>query len=113
MGASVEEIATDAIDGHVLTHSGLDSATNLVDVTESTKDGGDGCSGAYKKFKGNLAKMATLKTKAEKKSVKDKKAKKKAEILLKRCTKDHKEIMKKASWKKSVIKKKIKDGAKK
>merc|ERR1711988_1366390 len=85
----------------------------LADVGATQGTGKDGCSGAYKKFKANVAKMTVLKTKAEKKKAKALKAQKKAENLLKRCNKDHNEILAKATFKKAVMKKKVKAGAKK
>jgi len=85
----------------------------LADVGAKQATGKDGCSGAYKKFKANVAKMTVLKTKAEKKKAKALKAQKKAEGLLKRCNKDHNEILAKATFKKAVMKKKVKAGAKK
>merc|ERR1711975_199853 len=85
----------------------------LADVGAGQGIGKDGCSGAYKKFKANVQKMTVLKTKAEKKKAKALKAQKKAEGLLKRCNKDHKEILAKATWKKAKVQKKVKQGAKK
>merc|ERR1712070_626678 len=87
--------------------SPVGDGVELAQLAVGTK--GDGCSGAYKKFKANIAKMTTLKTKAEKKATAAKK--KKADSLYKRCKKDHKEIISKATWKKAVIKKKIKIGS--
>merc|ERR1712138_177831 len=81
----------------------------MVQLGETAK--GDGCSGAYKKFKANINKMQALKNKATKQAAAAKKGKKKADTLYKRCKKDHKEILSKASWKKAVIKKKIKIGS--
>merc|ERR1711924_203316 len=89
--------------------SPVGDGVELAQLAVGTK--GDGCSGAYKKFKANIAKMTTLKTKAEKKATAAKKGKKKADSLYKRCKKDHKEIISKATWKKAVIKKKIKIGS--
>merc|ERR1712070_1001437 len=80
--------------------SPVGDGVELAQLAVGTK--GDGCSGAYKKFKANIAKMTTLKTKE---------GKKKADSLYKRCKKDHKEIISKATWKKAVIKKKIKIGS--
>merc|ERR1711981_1534270 len=89
--------------------SPVGDGVELAQLAVGTK--GDGCSGAYKKFKANITKMTTLKTKAEKKATAAKKGKKKADSLYKRCKKDHKEIISKATWKKAVIKKNIKIGS--
>merc|ERR1712230_160250 len=75
--------------GHPL--EGLAGKTSFMQLAERAKMAKDGCSGAYKKFKANIAKMTKLK----------------ATMLLKRCNKNHSEILKKANWKKAVIKKKI------
>merc|ERR1711939_921302 len=97
--------------GHPL--EGLAGKTSFMQLAERAKMAKDGCSGAYKKFKANIAKMTKLKAKATKKAAKAKKAQKKATMLLERCNKNHSEILKKANWKKAVIKKKISIGAKK
>merc|ERR1711964_24234 len=77
----------------------MGSTAEMVQLGASAK--GDGCSGAYKKFKANIDKMQAIKNKATKQAAAAKKGKKKADTLYKRCKKDHKEILSKASWKKA------------
>jgi len=86
----------------------VSDATVLVDMG----GGGDGCSKAYSKFKANIAKMEALKKKAESKVAKAEKGKRKADVGLKRCTDDHKEIVEKSTFKKAVNDKKIKQAVK-
>merc|ERR1712127_780157 len=101
----IEDIPAITAQGYV-----EDSATMLVEIGEG---GDDGCSQAYDKFKADVDKMSSLKDKAEKKVEGAEKKQKEAEAGLKRCDSDHKEIMEKATYKKEVADKKIKEEAKK
>merc|ERR1712070_280574 len=90
---------------------GIDDATFLVDIGEGvTKE--DGCAKAYDKFKAEVDKMGALKDKAEKKKAEAEKKTAGAESGLKRCKDDQKEVMEKATYKKEVADKMIKEKAK-
>jgi len=96
-------------DGHIIEQF-QDEATLLVDLGEG-ESGEDGCSKAYDKFKAEIEKMAALKDKAEKKSSEGDKKMAAAESGLKRCKDDQSEVMEKATYKKDIVDKKIKDSA--